>query len=121
MLSGLARGTASSSVLCDSPNASIGVLTPESFVEPELLPEVGLVGRAPSELDAGDEPVVVEEVLRDERLEAGERVELVEVEPAMTELAPESLDHRVGLDDVDLSDDVVGDGSGASPQKSQTL
>ena len=110
MLSGLARATRPGTVVGDAPSASVRVLDPKAVSKIELLSAVGLVGRAASELDAGNQRVVVEEVLADERLEPAEGVELMEVEPAMPELAPEGLDHRVGLDDVDLSDDMVRDG-----------
>ena len=110
MLSRLARGTRPGAVVGDAPSASVRVLDSKAVSKVELLSAVGLVGRPPSELDAGNQRVVVEEVLADERLEPAEGVELVEVEPSMPELAPEGLDHRVGLDDVDLGDDVVGDG-----------
>ncbi len=83
MLSGLARGTASSSVLGDATDASIRVLDLKSLGKAELLSAVRLIGRAPSELDARDQRVVVPEVRADERLEPGEGVELVEVEPPM--------------------------------------
>ena len=114
MLSGLACGTRSGAVVGDAASAGVRVLGSKAVSEVELLSAVSLVGRPPSELDSGDQRVVVEKVRADERLEPAEGVELVEVEPAMPELAPEGLDHRVGLDDVDLGDDVVGDGGDVS-------
>ncbi len=110
MLNRFAGSTRPGSILGDAPKTSIRVLDPKAVREVECLAAVRLVGRAPSELDARDERVVVGEVRGDEPLESGERIERVQVEPAVTELAPERFDHRVGLDDIDLSDDVIGDG-----------
>ena len=55
------------------------------------------------EFDPWDERVVVDEVLADERFEPGEGVEGVQVEPALSELAPKRFDSGVRLDDVDLA------------------
>ncbi len=60
----------------ESANASFGVLTSKTLGEIELASGVRLVGRAPSELDARDERVVVDEVLGGQPLEPGEGVEL---------------------------------------------
>ena len=53
--------------------------------------------------------VVVVEVGCQQSLEASERVELMEVQPPVPELGPQSFDEGVGLDDIDLGDDMPGD------------
>lgn len=108
MLSGLAGDAGPGSVLRDASTARLGVLDRDALGEIELLSAVRFVGRATSELDPRDEGVVIDEVLADQRLESGEGVELMEVEPSMAELTPKGFDHGVGLDDVYLDNHVVG-------------
>lgn len=83
MLSRHARGAGPGAIGFDALSARPAVGGGELLGEVGPLPTVRFIGRAPSELDAGYERVVVLEVLADEGLEPGEGVQLVEVEPAM--------------------------------------
>ena len=74
-----------------------------------LSTKVGLIGRSPAKYHRGDPSVVVQEVCGDQFLETGERIELMQVQPSMPELIPQSLDQGIRLGDVDLGDHVLGD------------
>jgi hypothetical protein len=72
-------------------------------------PKVRLVGSPAAELDARNERVVIGEIAGDESIEPDERIQRVEVEPSTAELTPQSFNHRIGLNDIDLYDDMLGE------------
>lgn len=69
--------------------------------------ERGYIGRAATKFRSRDEAVVVLDVLRDQLLKACESVKRVQLEPSMSDLVPQRLDHEIRLRHIDLRDDLA--------------
>ena len=95
MLDGVRRRTSRAtggSVGRDPLSARVSVLFTKTLRQVRLAPEVGFVGCPSAKYHGWDPRVVVVEVGCYQSLEAGKRVELMQVEPPMPELGPQSLD-----------------------------
>ena len=105
--SGSASGTAPSLVDCNSVDAGLSVPVAKSCRKIRFDTGESFVWCSAAELGSRYDGVVVREVRVHKALKRLEGIEGVQIEPSMSELGPQSLDERVGLNDVYLGDDVI--------------
>ncbi|UJR83693.1 Hypothetical protein I5071_57620 [Sandaracinus amylolyticus] len=92
----------------DARSSGVSVCGGEACSNVELAPCIRLVWRSATELDVGNDRVVLMDVLGDETAECADGIERVQVEPLVPEYSPERFYHRVGEMDPDLRDDMFG-------------